>query len=201
MIIYCFNKIKKIYTYCNDNLFFVFIMTCIIFLLCYGLYLKIRGYKGSWSKDFFYPFDDNKSYRRKNYSNYYDVYNNTKEPKSDSKGEVECRRVLEKTFKKSFNKSRPNFLNNPVTGGNFNLELDCYNQDLNIACEYNGAQHYKYIPYFHKNKEAFYNQRYRDELKRRICKDNGIILIEVPHTVKTENIENYISKELKKYNI
>ena len=92
-------------------------------------------------------------------------------------------------------------MNNPVTGGNFNLELDCYNQDLNIACEYNGAQHYKYIPYFHKNKEAFYNQRYRDELKRRICKDNGIILIEVPHTVKTENIENYISKELKKYNI
>jgi hypothetical protein len=196
-------KIKKIWNYCNENLFFVFIMACILFLLCYGLYLKIKGYEGSWSKDYFYPFDRDTNIRRKkydNYNNYYDVYK-IKEPRGDSKGELECRRVLEKIFRKSFNKARPNFLNNPVTGGNFNLELDCYNDELNIACEYHGAQHYKYIPYFHKNKESFYNQRYRDELKRRMCKDNGIILIEVPHTVKVENIENYIYKELKKYNI
>ena len=112
--------------------------------------------------------------------------------RKDSRGEIECRRVLEKIFKRPFNKIRPNFLNNPVTDGNYNLELDCYNDDLKIAVEYSGRQHYEYTPYFHKNKEAFYNQKYRDELKKRMCKDNGIILIEVPYTVKIENIEQFL---------
>jgi hypothetical protein len=192
----CFKTLNKIYNYCDENLFFVFIISCIIFLLCYGLYLKIIGKKGSWSKDYFNPFNDLDSKKTYNYDTY-----KQKTPKSDSKGEIECRRVLQMIFNRSFDKSRPDFLNNPVTGGNFNLELDCFNDELGIACEYQGAQHDKYIPFFHKNKEAFYNQKYRDELKRRMCKDNGIILIEVPHTVKTENIEKYLIKELRKYNL
>lgn len=118
----------------------------------------------------------------------------------DSKGERECRRVLEELFKKPFPKSRPNFLNNPVTGGKYNLELDCANHDLKIACEYNGAQHYKYIPYFHKNKEQFQTQQYRDDMKRRICKEEGYALIEVPYTVKIKDIDNFIKTELSKTN-
>ena len=50
-----------------------------------------------------------------------------------------------------------------------------------------------------KNKEAFYNQKYRDELKRRMCKDNGVYLIQVPDTVKIENIENFIKDKLRPY--
>ena len=114
----------------------------------------------------------------------------------DSSGERECRRVLQKFYGKPFNKARPDFLRNPVTGNNFNLELDCYEASLRLAVEYNGAQHYKYIPYFHKNKESFYNQKYRDDMKRRMCKDNGIRLIEVPYTVKTNDIEQFLIKEL-----
>ena len=87
-------------------------------------------------------------------------------------------------------------MRNPVTGGDFNLELDCYDPELGIAVEYNGVQHYKFIPFFHKNKEAFLNQKYRDDMKRRICKDNGILLIEVPYTVKTEDIKSFIQKSL-----
>jgi hypothetical protein len=78
-----------------------------------------------------------------------------------------------------------------------NLELDCYNEELKIAVEYNGIQHYKYIPFFHKNKEAFQNQKYRDYMKREICEKNGIKLIEVPNTVKIENIESYLREKLK----
>ena len=70
---------------------------------------------------------------------------------------------------------------------------------MKLAFEYQGQQHYKYIPYFHKNKEAFQNQKYRDYMKRNMCKDNGITLIEVPYDVKHHEIENYIGKELVKF--
>jgi hypothetical protein len=153
------------------------------------MHRKYKGEKGSWSTNYFYD-SKTTSLVDKNDSKMNRV-------RSDSKGEIECRRVLEKIFNKPFNKARPNFLNNPVTGGNFNLELDCYNEDLQIAVEYNGLQHYKYVPYFHKNNEAFLNQKYRDDMKRRICKDENIILIEVPYTVKVENIERFIKDELR----
>lgn len=109
-----------------------------------------------------------------------------------SAGERACRKFLESKFKRPFPKARPNFLRNSVTGTN--LELDCFNEDLKLAVEYNGQQHYQYTPYFHKNKEAFHNQMYRDETKRRLCRENGITLIEVPHTVI--NIEDFLNKEL-----
>jgi hypothetical protein len=111
-----------------------------------------------------------------------------------SKGETECRRVIENITGKTFKKARPPFLQNNVSGQN--LELDCYNEDLNLAIEYNGEQHYKFTPYFHPNKDAYYNLRYRDEMKQRLCKENGVNLIIVPYTVKNENIESFIKKQL-----
>lgn len=112
----------------------------------------------------------------------------------ESKGEVECRRVVEEATKQPFPKSRPNFMLNGVSG--HNLELDCYNDDLKIAVEYNGEQHYKFIPYFHTNKDAFYNLKYRDDMKKRLCEENGIQLIIVPYTVKHDEIEKYIKARL-----
>jgi hypothetical protein len=87
---------------------------------------------------------------------------------------------------------------NPVTGSQFNLELDCFNESLKLAVEYNGAQHYQFIPFFHKNQEAFYNQKYRDELKRMRCREMGITLIEVPHT-EDKRLEAYLEEQLKRH--
>ena len=114
-----------------------------------------------------------------------------------SKSEERVRRILEGYFRKPFDKARPDFLRNPVTGNNFNLELDCYNPELRLAAEYNGIQHYKYTPFFHRNKEAFLNQKYRDDMKRRICRDYGVALIEVPYTVRYDDLERYVERRLK----
>jgi hypothetical protein len=78
------------------------------------------------------------------------------------------------------------------------LELDCFNSDLKLAVEYNGIQHYKFTPYFHKNNEHFLNQKYRDFMKRALCKETGINLIEVPYTVKNDKIYNFLKLELLK---
>jgi len=173
---------------------------CVLFILFYAIYNKSVGKKGTWTKYYnyvnLYNNIDHNAYQKNNSDA--NNYNYNKKPK-DSKGETECRRVLEKIFRIPFNKSRPNFLSNPVTDGGHNLELDCFNERLGLAVEYDREQHMKYIPFFHKNKEAFLNQKYRDELKNRMCKDNDIILIRVPYTVKTENIESYLRKELSKY--
>jgi hypothetical protein len=116
-----------------------------------------------------------------------------------SKGEMICKQVMENIFKKPFNKVRPDFLKNQVTGKC--LELDIFNEEMKLAVEYNGQQHYKYTPYFHKSYEAFLNQRYRDEMKKVKCTEAGIKLIEVPCSVPNDKIEEYILKRLEEFNI
>lgn len=114
----------------------------------------------------------------------------TKVP-TESKGETACRQICQKLFGRPFTKIRPDWLRNNVTG--YNLELDIYNDGLKLAVEYNGKQHYEYVPHFHRQgKEQFRNQQYRDEIKRMLCRENGIRLIEIPHTVKLEDLESFI---------
>jgi hypothetical protein len=111
----------------------------------------------------------------------------------DSKGELKCREIMEKLFEKPFPKQRPKFLLNEVTGRH--LEIDCFNEDLMLGVEYSGKQHDEFTA-MHKNKEAFMNQKYRDIMKKRLCKENNVDLIVVPYTVKIENIEDFLIKEL-----
>jgi len=170
--------------------FEIILCLCISFIIIFGIYHVISGTKGTFS--------------RNNYYRYLPPRTTSVAPIKqrtvpvESKGEAECRRVLQSLFRKPFTSQRPDFLRNPVTGGNFNLELDCYNQELRLAVEYNGVQHYKYVPYFHRNHDHFMTQKYRDDMKRRICKENNINLIEVPYTVKVEHIKNYIIEHCKK---
>lgn len=178
------NKIKNIW---NKYGFEIILLFCVLFILIGGFIRKITNTQGTWSKSNYESYNTYKDSR-----NFVPL-----DEKNDSKGEIETRRVLEAIFRKPFKKARPNFLLNPVTGGTNALELDCYNAELNIAAEYNGEQHYKYIPFMHKNKEAFLNQKYRDDMKYRICKEKGIDLIIIPYTVKINNIYSYITDQLR----
>jgi len=181
-----FDKIKELW---ENKGFDILVGLSIAFIIIFGLYRLFSNKTGSYSDKFYYNPNENINYQSK-----------TNKIPRESKGELECRRVLNKIFNKPFNKERPSFLNNPVTGGNYNLELDCYDPQLKLAVEYNGIQHYQYNKFFHRNKEHFLNQKYRDDMKRRICKDYNITLIEVPYTIKVENIESYLIQELRKNN-
>lgn len=113
----------------------------------------------------------------------------------DSKLELQSKHILEDVFKRPFYKIRPDFLRNDVTG--CNLEIDLYNDDLKLAIEVQGDQHYKFTPFFHKNKEHFLNQRYRDEMKKMKCRANGITLIEVPYRVGEKRLKAYLLQQLR----
>lgn len=114
-----------------------------------------------------------------------------------SKGEQMCKSFVEFYFQKPFNKTRPDFLKNPVTGEN--LELDLYNDELKIAVEYNGAQHYQYNSFMHKNsRDKFQNQQYRDLIKKDMCDKASITLIIVPYTVPHDRIGSFLFGELKR---
>jgi len=91
---------------------------------------------------------------------------------------------------------RPNFLKNPITG--HNLELDIFDPETNIAIEYNGIQHYEYVKHWHKNDpEKYKKQLERDIIKRKLCYENGIILIIVKYDVDTVFFNNkYVKSTL-----
>lgn len=116
--------------------------------------------------------------------------------KKHSKGELECRRVMEKLFERPFPNMRPQFLMNKVT--NKPLEIDCCNMELKLGVEYNGKQHYQYVKGMHKNFEQFRTQQYRDLIKEQLCRENDFKLISVPYYIPIDKIERYLLDELKK---
>lgn len=123
-------------------------------------------------------------------------YSNRKTTPSSKKEEA-CRRILENIYHRPFNSHRPDFLKNPIT--NKNLELDCYNEDLKISLEYDGGQHSKYTPAFHgDNKWNFIYQVRKDDFKNKVCKEQNITLIRVPHHIPEYKLEEYIKDKLRK---
>lgn len=79
-----------------------------------------------------------------------------------------------------FVKVRPDWLKNPETGRN--LELDFYNEALKLAVEFNGIQHYAFTAKFHsQDRDAFHLQMHRDRLKAKLCAKHGVHLVIVRH--------------------
>lgn len=149
---------------------------------------RMSGFKKKKTKSFQYNFKnlEEKYPQAFKHKKHHVMWN------GESKGEIQCRSFLERKYKCEFPKVRPSFLRNPVTNGAL-LELDCFNEKLKLACEYQGEQHFKFVSHFHKSNDSFLNQKYRDELKRNLCKENGVYLIEVPFYVT--DIDSYLDKE------
>lgn len=108
----------------------------------------------------------------------------------ESSGEAICRNVLEKRFNKKFPRRRPNWNVNPETERC--LELDGYNEELGLAFEYNGRQHYIYTPQLHNKEEDLEEQKQRDEVKLDNCDLNDVYLITISYNVPLSEIEELI---------
>jgi protein-arginine kinase activator protein McsA len=80
--------------------------------------------------------------------------------------------MLEDVTGSKFRKVRPLWLEG--------LELDAYNEDLKLALEYQGEQHYRHVWWFHRTEAEFHEQQERDRCKRALCQINDVRLIEVP---------------------
>ena len=112
-----------------------------------------------------------------------------------------CRVLFEEYFEKKFPKRRPAWLVNDR--GN-QMELDGYCQELGLAFEFNGRQHYEVIEYFKMTSETLKVRQKDDTKKKLLCRQNNVILVIIKQTLCKSNINDFkkvIINECKNNNI
>lgn len=109
------------------------------------------------------------------------------------------RTALEFLTGRSFVKVRPSWLRNPLTGRC--LEIDAWNAELQLACEFQGYQHSVFPNCFHKSYDEFERQQQRDKFKAKTLSAMGIRLLEVPHTVVASEIPSFLAMHLSEWNL
>lgn len=108
-----------------------------------------------------------------------------------------CRAFLEEGFNKKFPKFRSDWLKN--TKG-YQLELDGYCEELGLAFEHHGIQHYQTVDFFNSN-TTLENNIKNDNIKKDLCNKFGVKLIIIPalfKKTKLKELPNVINKQLKK---
>lgn len=88
-------------------------------------------------------------------------------------------KYIDTIFPNMFTHCRP-----PFMGG---LELDYYSENLSIAFEYNGKQHYEHVPFFHREADALDCQRERDTRKLNLAAEHNVDIVIIPYTITTKN--------------
>lgn len=109
-------------------------------------------------------------------------------------------------LKKSMSEEKCRFAFEQLTGKLFpstrqklhgSLELDGYCEELNMAFEYQGEQHYNPQHYFNKKNKSNRTQQDIDKEKRDTCRKENIKLILIPHQLDTNKIIKDIQEKLK----
>ena len=108
-----------------------------------------------------------------------------------SKGEIDIKEFL---LQNNFSFERE-YSFDDLKKSRFDFAIFNINKKVKILIEFNGKQHYEFVPYWHKNQKGFEIQKNRDERKRQYAKVNKIPLIEIPYW---ENTIEYLEDVLKK---
>jgi hypothetical protein len=96
---------------------------------------------------------------------------------SSGVGERICRAYFEQLFGGSFPLSSPDWLRNAKGRA---MQLDGFAPDLKLAFEHHGMQHYDTSTPFVRDKSTFDERHAADELKAKLCEEQGVVLITIP---------------------
>jgi hypothetical protein len=99
--------------------------------------------------------------------------------------------IFQDVFNAKFDKAYPSWLKNKH---GTQLELDGYNEALNLAFEYNGPFHYDQK--YYETKEKYEIKKASDAIKKELCKENNVFLIVIPYTVKYNELYDYVMSRL-----
>lgn len=159
------------------------VIVAIVVFVIIALWSLVMRKQGTFTSDYLLPLDSIISPKQRG---------------RDSKQEAQVRACLEGIFVGyKFENQRPDWLINVDTG--HRLELDCYNQELNLAVEVQGIQHVKpVIGWFHKTYDDFEKQQIRDAAKADLCGKRGVNLITIPFNVSHEKTCKFLTNELAK---
>lgn len=100
---------------------------------------------------------------------------------SSGLGERICREHFEQIFGHIFPKSYPKWLAND--DGN-QMELDGYCENLGIAFEYQGEQHYSLDTHYITSAQDLERRQRHDEMKFTLCQLHGVLLFQIPEIWK-----------------
>jgi len=75
------------------------------------------------------------------------------------------------------------------------LPFDFYLPEYNTCIEYDGLQHFYPVEVF-GGEETFKKRQLLDKIKTSFCLNKNIKLIRIPYTMKNNDVESYIKKEL-----
>lgn len=112
-------------------------------------------------------------------------------------GERISRVYFELIFGRKFPNLKPQWLRNQR---GYLMQLDGYCEELNLAFEYQGHQHYL-SSHFHRSVDEFEMRKSDDELKKKLCRQKGVSLIEIPYTIESENIYEFVVKKCRRAHI
>jgi hypothetical protein len=105
------------------------------------------------------------------------------------------RALFEHLVMKPFPTQKPSWLVN--SDGNA-MELDGYNEELGLAFEYQGEQHFRFVPFFHGSEAQFEKRVQDDETKKDLCYQRGIALICPDYSIDPDKLESFLRAELVK---
>lgn len=102
-------------------------------------------------------------------------------------GERICREYFEQMFQATFPKAKPKWLRGSKGAL---LELDGYSEALGLAFEHQGVYHYQVEKRFSRTDAELLNRQQADQLKRVLCKQHGVVLVEVPEVPTMTSLED-----------
>ena len=108
-----------------------------------------------------------------------------------SKSEEITRTILENLFKTKFPKRRPDWLRN--SRGRL-MELDGFAEELAIAFEYQGAQHFMDSTLYRTD---LAQRRLDDEAKARLCRENNVTLLIFTYLEKFDDFHRITEMQLR----